>query len=99
MSDHNQDASADLLICHRCGAQLTAGEGSFYVVNIEAFADPTPPRIDTDEPIESIAADIDDLVRRMKDFSEQELMDQVYRRLTLTLCASCNQAWMDNPTG
>ncbi len=99
MSIPDPATSSGLLICHRCGAQLTAGEGSFYVVNIEAFADPTPPRVDTAEPIEAIAADIDDLVRRMKDFSEQELMDQVYRRLTLTLCASCHQTWMDNPTG
>ena len=98
MCVHDQETNPGLLICHRCGAQLTAGDGSFYIVNIEAFADPTPPRIDTDEPIESIAADIDDLVRRMKDFSEQELMDQVYRRLTLTLCAPCHQTWMDNPT-
>ncbi len=99
MSVPDQETSPGLLICHRCGAQLTAGEGSFYVVNIEAFADPTPPRVDSDESVEAIAADIDDLVRRMKDFSEQELMDQVYRRLTLTLCSSCHQAWMDNPTG
>ncbi len=99
MSTRDRETSPGLLICHRCGAQLTAGEGSFYVVNIEAFADPTPPRVDPDESVEAIAADIDDLVRRMKDFSEQELMDQVYRRLTLTLCARCHQAWMDNPTG
>ena len=98
MSIPDPETSAELLICHRCGAQLTAGDGSFYVVNIEAFADPTPPRIDTDEPIETIAADIDALIRRMKEFSEQELMDQVYRRLTLTLCAPCHQTWMDHPT-
>ena len=99
MSFPDQETSPGLLICHRCGAQLTAGEGSFYVVNIEAFADPTPPRVDSDESVEAIAADIEDLIRRMKDFSEQELMDQVYRRLTLTLCAPCHQTWMDNPTG
>ncbi len=98
MSVPDQEPSPGLLICHRCGAQLTVGEGSFYVVRIEAFADPTPPRVDSDEPVEAIAADIDALIRRMKEFSEQELMDQVYRRLTLTLCAPCHQTWMDNPT-
>ncbi len=98
MSVPDQETSPGLLICHRCGAQLTAGEGSFYVVRIEAFADPTPPRVDSDEPVEAIAADIDALIRRMKEFSEQELMDQVYRRLTLTLCAPCHQTWMDHPT-
>lgn len=98
MAERDQDTTG-LLICHRCGAQLTPGDGSFYVVRIEAFADPTPPRVDADESVEAIAADIDDLLRRMKDFSEQELMDQVYRRLTIMLCTPCHQAWMDNPTG
>lgn len=31
------------LCCDRCAAELTPGEGSFYVVRIEALADPTPP--------------------------------------------------------
>ncbi len=44
------------VICHQCGAQLQPGEGSFYVVNIEAFADPTPPRVDTNEPLAEISA-------------------------------------------
>ncbi len=87
------------VICHRCGAQLQPGEGSFYVVNIEAFADPTPPRVDTDEPLAEISAEIDELIGRMGHFSEQELMDQVYRRVTLMLCATCYPSWIDNPTG
>ena len=33
------------LFCHRCGAVLRPGSGDFYVVKIEAVADPWPPEI------------------------------------------------------
>ena len=86
-------------ICHRCGARLTPGEGSFYVVRIEAFADPTPPPLDEAMTLAALSAEINELLERMGDMSEQELMDQVYRRLVLLLCTGCYQHWIDNPTG
>lgn len=87
------------LVCHRCGGRLTAGEGSFYVVRIEAFADPTPPALDETTPLGEISAEINDLLARAGALSEQELMDQVYRRLVLLLCAGCYATWIDDPTG
>jgi hypothetical protein len=77
---------------------LTRGEGSFYVVRIEAFADPTPPDIDADEAITDFAAEWERLLDQMRDMSEQELMDQVYRRMTIQLCAMCYAEWIDDPT-
>ena len=86
------------LFCHRCGAHLRPGEGNFYVVRIEAFADPTPPDIAADEMSEAdIAEEIDRLIDQMRGMSEQELMDQVYRRLTIHLCGTCYPGWIDNP--
>jgi hypothetical protein len=87
------------LLCHRCGALLTPGEGSFYVVRIEAFADPTPPDIDAEESITDFAGEWERLLDQMRDLSEQELMDQVYRRMTIQLCAQCYKSWIDAPTG
>ena len=69
------------------------------MVRIEAFADPTPPVVDEKQPLSELSAEIDELLRRMGSFSEQELMDQVYRRLMLLLCTTCYQKWIDNPTG
>ena len=89
----------DGLLCHRCGAILTPGEGSLYIVRIEAFADPTPPTLSRDEPLADITAQIDQLIEDMRDMSAQELMDQVYRRLTLFLCWPCYQQWIEAPTG
>ena len=30
--------------------------------------------------------------------SEQELMDQVYRRLVMLLCRPCYESWIEDPT-
>jgi hypothetical protein len=87
------------LVCHRCGADLTPGEGNFYVVRIEAFADPTPPTI-TDA---DLTADIDEEIQRaideLRGLSETEIMDQVYRKMTLHLCGRCYRQWIEDPTG
>lgn len=88
------------LICHRCGAELTPGEGDFYVVRLEAMADPTPPNLSAAE-LENIDFDAEyrRLIESMRDMSEQDLLDQVYRRLTLHLCGQCYRRWIENPTG
>lgn len=49
-------------------------------MKVEAFADPTPPALETDEPLADISADIDKLMEHMRDLSEQELIDQLYSR-------------------
>jgi hypothetical protein len=87
------------LLCHKCGAELTPGEGNFYVVRIEAFADPTPPSIPEDMSAEDLSAEIDRLIEEMRHMSERELMDQVYRRLTIHLCGGCYAGWIENPAG
>ena len=88
----------DNLFCHRCGAILTPGQGNFYVVRIEAVADPTPPTIaaeDLESPDPS--GEIDRLLREIQDTPEQELTDQVCRRLTIHLCGSCYRQWIEDP--
>lgn len=89
----------DHLLCHRCGCTLTPGDGSFYVVRIEAFADPSPPTIDVNESLDDLAAEWERLLDAMRGMSEQELMDEVYRRLTLHLCAECYREWIERPVG
>lgn len=47
----NQTPQSDhlTLFCARCAAELTPGTGDFYVVQIEASADLTPPRFSEDD--------------------------------------------------
>ena len=87
------------LLCHRCGEELRPGEGNFYVVRIEAFADPTPPTISSEDLQRDIESEIDRLIREMNNLSDQEIMDQVYRKLTIYLCNACCQEWIEDPTG
>ena len=87
------------LFCERCGAELEPGKAEFYVVRIEAFADPTPPSITAEDLQRDIAAKIERLLTSMRDLSEQEAMDQVYRKMTLYLCNGCYQRWIEHPGG
>lgn len=87
------------IFCDRCSHRLTPGDGNFYVVRIEAVADPTPPTISNEDLHKDFTAEIERLFKRLERMSEQELIDQVFRRLTLYLCAKCYSGWIENPTG
>jgi hypothetical protein len=85
------------IFCDRCSKTLTWGQGNFYVVRIEAVADPTPPEISEADLKKDVAAEIERLFKDMESLSEQELLDQVFRRVTIYLCADCYPAWIENP--
>jgi hypothetical protein len=85
------------VFCDRCGMELRPGLGNFYVVKIEAVADPAPPTVP--EADLDLRQEIERLLARMRDLSAQEAMDQVYRRLILYLCGACYRQWIENPTG
>lgn len=91
--------SSEPLFCDRCTRQVTPGEGDFYVVRIEAVADPTPPTLAEDARRRDLGKEIEHLIDQMRDLSQQELLDQVYRRVTIFLCVPCYQQWIENPTG
>ena len=87
------------LICHRCAAELEPGKGDFYVVRIEAFADPTPPEITQQDLEADLTVEIDRLIEQMREMGEQDLADQVHRYLTIHLCGGCYAQLIEDPTG
>ena len=87
------------LFCDRCSTELVSGKGNFYVVQIEAVADPSPPIFDEEDLERDTLKEIDRLIEQTGELSEQELLDQVYRRVTIYLCRSCFSAWIENPAG
>jgi len=82
-------------ICHRCARLVRRGHAEFFVVSIEAVADPevADPGLTPDQ----LRAEYESLVDRMRDMSERELMDDVHRRLTIILCNACYKHWIENP--
>jgi hypothetical protein len=85
------------LWCARCRAELKPGAGNFYVVQIEAMADPTPPSFSEEDLKRDPRQEIERLIDRMRDLSQQELLDQVYRRLVIFLCRPCYREWIEDP--
>jgi hypothetical protein len=98
MSETAPPADAPLF-CARCAAELHPGRGDFYLVRIEAVADPTSPAFSAEDLIRDAKAEIADLLGQLKGFSERELLDQVYRRVVLHLCTPCYRQWIEHPAG
>lgn len=96
----HQDSTEDWpVFCDRCSRSLERGTGDFYVVRIEAVADPAPPEFTGRDLDRDPRAEIARLMGLLDDLSGQEALDQVYRRVTLTLCKPCYEQWIENPTG
>lgn len=94
---HDDVQNGSPLLCARCGVELRPGSGDFYVVRIEALADPTPPSFTEEDLLHDPRAEIERLIEQMRGVSEQELVDQVYRRLILYLCGPCYRQWIEDP--
>jgi hypothetical protein len=92
-------SSQAALVCDRCRSDVHPGRGDFYVIRIEAFADPTPPEITEEDLAQNHRREIEALLARLEGLSEEELLNQVYRRLNLILCGRCYAEWIENPVG
>lgn len=87
MSTERNDASQSASLSSACClAELQPGAGNFYRIVIEAVADPFPPTISAVDLEADLRQQIEHLLARMQTLSEQEALEQVYRRLTLYLC-------------
>jgi hypothetical protein len=87
------------LLCSRCLKLLEPGRGNFYVVTIDAVADPSPPIIEPGDLQRDLRHDWREVVAALADTSPQEALDQVYRRMTIHLCLGCFAEWIENPAG
>ncbi len=87
------------LFCDRCTTELHPGRGDFFVIRIEAVADPSPPLLDESTAKRSARNSMRELIDAAEDLTKQELMDQIYRRLTIYLCSECYRVWSENPSG
>lgn len=89
----------DELLCSRCLKLLAPGRGDFFVVSIDAIADPTPPVIEPGDLRRDFRRDWREIVASLHEVSSQEALDQVYRRVQIHLCNTCFHDWIENPAG
>ena len=85
------------LLCARCLKMLQPGQGEFYVVKIDAVADPTPPEITADDLRRDSRREWREILAALADVSSQEALDQVYRHVVIHLCNACFRDWIENP--
>jgi hypothetical protein len=81
------------------GPSCRPARENVYLVAIGAVADPTPPVFSAEDLADDIRAQIQRLLAQLEGVSEQEALDQVYRRLAFYLCGTCFRRWIANPTG
>jgi hypothetical protein len=86
-------------LCRRCSKEVHPGRGDYYLVRIEAVADPEPPVITEEDLALDVGAEIDRLIRRMAGLSEHDLERQVYRREVIRLCVPCYNRWIEDTVG
>ena len=85
------------LLCARCLKMLEPGRGEFYVVKIDAIADPSPPEITAQDLRRDHRREWREILAALADVSPQEALDQVYRRVVIHLCNACFRDWIENP--
>ena len=87
------------LHCKRCSKEVHPGRGDYYLVRIDAVADPQPPIFTDEDLAQDVGSEIERLIRQMKSMSEQQLERQVFRHIAIYLCVPCFNQWIDNPVG
>ena len=93
------ELTTDPVICRKCGAILTPGRGDFYVVEIEAYAENSPPAITAEELGKDHKVEMERLAKELKGISAQEAMDSVHRKMVFFMCRECYQGWSEEPVG
>jgi hypothetical protein len=83
--------------CNRCSKEIHPGRGDYYLVRIDAVADPQPPIFTQEDLDRDVGAEIERLIRRIKGMSEQQLERQVFRQKAICLCVSCYNRWIESP--
>ena len=68
------------LHCKRCSKEVHPGRGDYYLVRIDAVADPQPPVITQEDLDQDVGVEIERLICLMKGLSEQQLERRSFAR-------------------
>jgi hypothetical protein len=88
----------DRLTCDRCGNGLLLDAPVRYEVRIEVKSAYDPMEI-TDEDLANAGAEMKKAVEALKNVSEQDAMDEVYKEFRFDLCRTCQKQFIKAPLG
>ncbi|MHC4606216.1 MAG: hypothetical protein ACYTAF_04710 [Planctomycetota bacterium] len=83
--------------CDRCGKGLLIDEEVRYEVRIEVKAAHDPMELTEEDLARDHEAEMARLLEKMKDLTEQEAQDQVYREFRFDLCPPCQKEYLRDP--
>lgn len=102
MSERGDDEVPDHIgelnvACDRCGKGLLIDSNVRYEVTIEVKAAYDPMELTEDDLDQDLDSKIDETIEELKELSEQEANDQVYKKMTFHLCPACQKEYIDDP--
>lgn len=82
--------------CDGCGAELDR-KGLRYTVKIDVHAAYEEMEVGLMDLVRNHRQEILDLIEQLGRRNPQEVEDQIYKRITLDLCPSCQRAFLRDP--
>jgi hypothetical protein len=87
----------DRLTCDGCDAPLLVESDVRYEVKIEVKAAYDPLEITEDDLAKDHLAEMAKIIARLRDVTEAEAMDEVYRTFRFDLCMPCQKRYLKKP--
>jgi hypothetical protein len=84
--------------CDLCKRELDPQDDLRYVVKVEVYA-AFNPAASGDEDDRDHLEEIQDVLERMEDSTDEEIGDDVYQQLRFDLCPECRRKFVSNPLG
>ena len=83
-------------ICDRCGRPIEKGQLR-YIARIEVLAAADPLEITLEDLLRDTRREMDTLLAKCEQFSEEELMRDVYVKFEFDLCRACQKSYVTDP--
>jgi len=85
------------IACDRCGKGLLIDSNVRYEVTIEVKAAYDPLELTDEDLSGDLDQQIDQTIDELEELSEEEAMDEVYRKMEFNLCSSCQSDLLESP--
>ena len=82
--------------CDRCGRPIEKGQLR-YIAKIEVLAAADPLEITLEDLLSDTRREMDALLAQCEQFSEEELMRDVYVKFQFDLCRACQKSYVTDP--